>query len=94
MHDMLTVLTDVRGVCLSVTRLKSAAACAVYVACYVCAGSFGATFAKCLWPLVCLSDLYLVWQFIILYFCCIRYIRSFCTSGLRYISVFGACLTC
>jgi len=52
---MLTILTDVRGVCLSVclsvTRLKSAAAArAVYA---VCAGSFGATFVKILWPLVC-----------------------------------------
>jgi len=35
MHDMLTILTDVRGVSLSVTRLKSAAARAVYAACRV-----------------------------------------------------------
>jgi len=39
MHEMPTVLTDVRGVCLSVrlsvTRLKSAAARAVYAACRV-----------------------------------------------------------
>jgi len=47
MHEMQTVVTDVRGVCLSVTRLNSAAHT-------VCAGSFGAAFAKLLWPLVCL----------------------------------------
>jgi len=39
MHEMLTIVTDVRGVCLSVClsvmRLKSAAAHAVYVACCV-----------------------------------------------------------
>jgi len=37
MHEMLTIVTDVRGVCLSVrlsvTRLKSAAARAVYAVC-------------------------------------------------------------
>jgi len=42
MHEMLTILTDVRRVCLSVTRLISAAARAV------CAGSFGAAFVKLL----------------------------------------------
>jgi len=41
-------------VCLSVMWLKSAAARAVYTA---CAGSFGAGFAKCLWPLVCIMTL-------------------------------------
>jgi len=53
MHEMQAILTDVRGVCLSVsvTRLKSAAARAVYVAC-LCAGSFGAAFVELLWPLV------------------------------------------
>jgi len=35
MHEMLTIVTDVRGVCLSVTRLKSAAARAAYAACSV-----------------------------------------------------------
>jgi len=39
MHEMLTILTDVRGVCLSVslsvTRLKLAAVRAVYAACRV-----------------------------------------------------------
>jgi len=38
-HDMLAILTDVRGVCLSVslsaTRVKSAPARAVYTACCV-----------------------------------------------------------
>jgi len=57
MHEMLTILTDVSGVCLlvclSVTRLKSAAAAQCTLRA-VCAGSFGAVFAKCLWPLVCL----------------------------------------
>jgi len=42
-----TIVTDVRGVCLSVTQLKSVAARAVYA---VCAGSFGAAFVKLLWP--------------------------------------------
>jgi len=35
MHEMLTILTDVCGVCLSVTRLELAAAHAVYAACRV-----------------------------------------------------------
>jgi len=39
MHEMLTILTDVRGVCLSVclsvTRLKLVTARAVYIACRV-----------------------------------------------------------
>jgi len=35
MHEMLTILTDVRGVSLSVSRLKSAAPHAVYAACRV-----------------------------------------------------------
>jgi len=56
MSEMLTILTDVRSVCLSVSRsdmrLKLSAACAVYA---VCVGSFGAAFAKCLWPLVTLG---------------------------------------
>jgi len=49
MHEMLTIVTDVRGVCLSVclsrglNRRKPRA---------VCAGSFCAAFAKCLWPFV------------------------------------------
>jgi len=42
MHEMQTILTDVCGVCLSVTGLKSAPARAV------CAGSFGAAFVKLL----------------------------------------------
>jgi len=58
MHEMLTIVTDVRGVCLSVcpsvrqsvcqfvTRLNSAAMRAV------CEGSFGAAFAELLWPFV------------------------------------------
>jgi len=33
MHEMQTILTDVRGVCLSVTRLKLAAARAMYATC-------------------------------------------------------------
>jgi len=53
MHEMQTIVNDVRGVCLSVrlsvslfvTPLNSAARA-------VCAGSFGAAFAKSLWPLV------------------------------------------
>jgi len=53
MHKMLAIVTDVRGVSLSVTWLKSVAARAVYAAC-MCVGSFGAAFAKCLWPLVLL----------------------------------------
>jgi len=49
MHEMLIILANVSGVCLSVSLsvmlLKSAAACAVYT---VCAGSFGAAFIKLL----------------------------------------------
>jgi len=43
MREMLTILTDVGGVCmsvsLSVTRLKSTAVHAVYAACHVCGNS-------------------------------------------------------
>jgi len=42
MHKMQTIVTDVRGVCLSVCHATRA----------VCAGSFVAAFAKLLWPLV------------------------------------------
>jgi len=35
MHEMQTIVNDVRGVCLSVTRLKSAAARAEYAVCRV-----------------------------------------------------------
>jgi len=45
MHQMQTIVTDVRGGCLSVMRLNSAARA-------VCAGSFGAVVAKLLWPFV------------------------------------------
>jgi len=44
MHEMLTI---VLMFAVSVMPLKSAAVHAVYAA-----GSFGAAFAKCLWPLV------------------------------------------
>jgi len=50
MHEMLTILTDVRGVCLSRglnrPRLVQCTSRAV------CAASFVAAFAKCLWLLV------------------------------------------
>jgi len=54
MHEVLTTLTNVRGICLvrlSVAWLKLAAAreCTLRA---VCVGSFGAAVAKCLWPLV------------------------------------------
>jgi len=68
LHQMLkmqTIFTDVCGVCLSVTNALnnpgSASLCwviggggggACSVHCAVCAGSFGAAFAKCLWSLV------------------------------------------
>jgi len=42
MHEMLTILTDVRDVCLQCTPPA------------VCAGLFGAAFVKCFWPLVIL----------------------------------------
>jgi len=45
MHEMQTIVTDVRSVCLSVTRLNWAARA-------ICAGSFGTIFAKLLWLLV------------------------------------------
>jgi len=44
MHEMQTIVTDVCGVCRSVTRFKSAARA-------VCGGSFGAAFDKLLWRL-------------------------------------------
>jgi len=40
---MQTIVTDVRGVCLSVTQLNLAVRA-------VCAASFGAAFVKLLWP--------------------------------------------
>jgi len=54
MHEMLTIVTDVRGVCLSVC-LSSDLNRRRRVQCTpraVCVGSFGAAFAKHLWPLV------------------------------------------
>jgi len=78
MHEMLTVLTDVYSVTLSVTRLKSVVARALYA---VCAGSFDAAFAKCLWPLVLLH-----------YFCvhCCTF-RIYLCFALRFISVLPNC---
>jgi len=35
MHEIMTILADVRGISLSVMWLKSAAACAVYATCHV-----------------------------------------------------------
>jgi len=59
MHEMLTIVTDVRGVCQSVCqfvlRLKSAAARTVYAARRVCAGSFGAAFGFWLYFLLVCS---------------------------------------
>jgi len=50
MHEMLTILTDVQGVCLSrgLNRLQHMQ-CTLHA---VCVGSLGAAFAKCLWPVV------------------------------------------
>jgi len=65
MHEMQTILTDVHGVCLSVSlsvtsalndpglASLSVATRAVYV---VCTGLFDAAFTKCLWPLVAVFD--------------------------------------
>jgi len=61
MHEMLTIVTDVRSVCLSVCHtavravsvcLSVTRQCVQYLSCVVCAGSFGSAFTKCLWPLV------------------------------------------
>jgi len=54
MHEMLTILTDVRGVCLSVClshglNRRRRVQCRPRA---VCAGSFCAAFAKCFWLLV------------------------------------------
>jgi len=54
MYEMLTILTDIRGVCLSVC-LSRGLHWQQRVQCTpraVCAVSFGAAFDKCLWPLV------------------------------------------
>jgi len=53
MHDMLTILTDVRSVCQSVchARLKSAAARAVYTTCRV-RGVIRYSLRQMPWPLV------------------------------------------
>jgi len=57
MHEMQTIVTDVRGVCpyvsLSVTRLNSAESA-------VCEGSFCTAFAKSLWPLVRIVTVYMI----------------------------------
>jgi len=54
LHEMQTIVTDVRGVCLSAClsrglNRRRRVQCTPRA---VCAGSFGAAFAKCLWPLV------------------------------------------
>jgi len=54
MHEMLTVVIDVRGVFMSVCLSRSLnwrrrMQSTPYA---VCVGSFGAAFAKCFWPLV------------------------------------------
>jgi len=62
MHEMQTIVTDDRGVCpsvdKSVTRLNSAASamCAAHSLYrgFTARRSFGAAFAKSLWPLVCI----------------------------------------
>jgi len=62
MHAMLTIVTNVCGVCLSVCLLRclnrrQRVQCTLHT---VCTGSFGAAFAKCLWPLVFFTALYCV----------------------------------
>jgi len=55
MHEMLTILADVRRICLSVCLSPGLNRC-WRVQCTpraVCAGSFGAAFVKLLRPLVC-----------------------------------------
>jgi len=56
MHEMLTILTDVRAVSVSLpVCLSRGLNRQRRVQCTpraVCAGSFGAAFARCLWPLV------------------------------------------
>jgi len=53
MHEMLPIVTDVRGVCLS--RGLNRRRCLQCTPRAVYAGSFGAVFAKYLWPFVLLS---------------------------------------
>jgi len=48
MHEMLTIITDVCSVSLSVTWRRHMRC----TPCAVCAGLFGAVFAKCHWRLV------------------------------------------
>jgi len=48
MHEMLTILTDIRGVCLSVSLSVTWRRRMQCTPCAVCAGSFGAAFVKCL----------------------------------------------
>jgi len=49
MHEMQTIVTDVRGVCLSVCHAAQSTRFTVLE-------SFDAAFARSLWPLVMLSD--------------------------------------
>jgi len=50
MHEMQTIVTDDRGVCLSVGLSVMQLNLTAHA---VSAGSFGAAFTKSLWPLVC-----------------------------------------
>jgi len=54
MHEMQTIVTDVRGVCQSVRPSVCLSVC--YSARAVCAVLFGAAFAKLLWRLVGITD--------------------------------------
>jgi len=66
MHQMLTILTDVRGVCQSVcmsvclSRGLNWRWCVQSTLRAVCTGSFSEAFAKCLWPLVTITNYLLV----------------------------------
>jgi len=51
MHELLTIVIDVRGVCQSVARLELGAAHAVYAMSCV-RGVIWCSIRKCLWPLV------------------------------------------
>jgi len=55
MHEMLTTLTNVCGVCQSVCHVAEIGGDMQSTPRAVCMGSFGAAFAKCFWPLVCVG---------------------------------------
>jgi len=92
MHEMQTIVTDVRGVCLSV-RPSICHGAKFGGECSVC-GSFGAAFAKLLWPLVCFHVSFIFYVFRCFVFCShILFFRANVTCFLVVLILDGVCLS-